>query len=415
MLPTAMIKPPMEISFILRILFCIGLFILPFVYWPWAEVTHEVPRVWFVLYWVEVLILAGLPSLVRKKTPNWGDKASIWLSIGFLVIAYMASFLGIDKDKSLWGNYWRFDGLLVLLHCIGLTLFLRLWWHRSWSHLTTLSITLGAVGVSSIALWSVFRVYVLKDYALNYWNDAFGSTFGQPNYLAGYLIISFPLLLSQSVQAFKKKRVLPILLWSASTLIVSTALIFTHAVAAVPILLIIGMTYWFLHRRTAWYWLLGCVVFITICTSIIYYRQTTSPTVFVAESRERIVHKVILGWWQRPILGWGWANVDHAFESSIWPYPVRFDVYLDKAHSTILEVLATTGIMGLSVYLLLIIRVGSVLYRKARSAPPWSWHPTMFVTFITIVLHSQTNVISIAEETFFWMIVGIAGVQDTKN
>ena len=46
----------------------IGLFVLPFVYWPWAAIPYEIPRVWFVQRWIEGLGILG--CIISFKQSN---------------------------------------------------------------------------------------------------------------------------------------------------------------------------------------------------------------------------------------------------------------------------------------------------------------------------------------------------------
>jgi len=125
-----------------------------------------------------------------------------------------------------------------------------------------------------------------------------------------------------------------------------------------------------------------------------------------AESRERIVVKGLLAFSKKPLLGWGWANFDHAFESVDWPMKLDSDVYVDKAHSNLLEILVTAGILGFIIYLLIIFRTLILLFDKK----------VFFLTFLLFLFHSQTNVISINEEMMFWLILAIAaGGKKLKN
>ena len=44
------------VNAMIKAAFIFGLFILPFVFWPKAFVPYEIPRVWFLTRWVELLI-----------------------------------------------------------------------------------------------------------------------------------------------------------------------------------------------------------------------------------------------------------------------------------------------------------------------------------------------------------------------
>jgi O-antigen ligase len=118
-----------------------------------------------------------------------------------------------------------------------------------------------------------------------------------------------------------------------------------------------------------------------------------------ADSRWRILNRSVMAWQARPWLGWGFANVDHAIESTVWPMPYLHDIYVDKAHSIFLEVLVTTGVVGLVTYAGL---AAAVVWRLRRNR----WLLSVALLYL---LHSQTNVISINEEFVFWWLVGIAG------
>ncbi len=140
-----------------------------------------------------------------------------------------------------------------------------------------------------------------------------------------------------------------------------------------------------------------------------YLNSTWTEFTVHPQSRERIIVKGVYGFLQKPVLGWGFANFDYAFKSTVWPTKLGKlgnDVYVDKAHSTFLEVLVTTGAIGLGVYLLII---GWVFWRLVKNRNKDKWHKTLFLVFLLYLFHAQTNVISIGEELFFWLVLGIVG------
>ena len=139
-----------------------------------------------------------------------------------------------------------------------------------------------------------------------------------------------------------------------------------------------------------------------------YYSKNSES--FIAEGRVRIYRNVLVGITNSPIVGYGWANVDKAFESSVWPLKFNNDVYVDKAHSELLEITATTGIPGLIIYLILIGTVFRKLIKSFKTSTDKNWEITLISILILYLFHSQTNVISITEQIVFWLIVGIAMV-----
>lgn len=106
-------------------------------------------------------------------------------------------------------------------------------------------------------------------------------------------------------------------------------------------------------------------------------------------------------------MGYGWANVDYAFEEIEWPLSTTDDIYLDKAHSEILETLVTTGVVGLVIYLVIVVFLLKKSIKNMIQSKNGVWEFTILSVLILYLFHSQTNIISIAEQMFFWFVVGI--------
>ncbi len=79
---------------------------------------------------------------------------------------------------------------------------------------------------------------------------------------------------------------------------------------------------------------------------------------------------------------------------------MKSDRYIDKAHFQILEVLVTTGIVGFIAYLGIIYRIVWRFINEPKISI------FLFASFVTYLIHSQTNVFSISEELIFWIIAG---------
>lgn len=356
-----------------------------------------------------MLILGLIMTLLGKKQQKiiQVDKILAVFISGFIIVSIVSAFLGVDFTKSLWGNYYRGDGLMTLIHLAGLFLLLTLLWQEKWKKYTAMSISFGAFITSIWAVVSGIRFFVFGDVSVAHWIDGnIGVSFGQPKFLAGYLLVSLPF----TIFLFKSSKNVKLqLLYLISIIIQTIAITFTKSwggmlgiglLATLIVLLCANFQKWIL--------LLFSVLFVVISFFVIYTKVYQSRG-FVAEGRERIVRKILLGTFKRPLIGWGWANADYAFESVDWPIHIDHDVYVDKAHSMILEVFATTGIAGLIFYLLILVRLGYKLFISLRiKNKKYLWHETLFLVFILYIFHSQTNVISIGEEIIFWVILGIS-------
>ncbi len=385
----------------------LGLTILPLVWWANAPVPFELPRVWFFNRWIEILVLVGLLQAFTKISVKRLDTRLITLIILFFLAAVLSSVVTGHFYKSFWGNYYRSDGLFTLAHLVGLSLLLSLLWEDSWAMPVAIAVALGSILTSSISLFELWKIHISRGNWVNIWQVVLGSTFGQPNFLGGYILISLPftLYLFQN-QNFKKFRLLAI----PGLLIQISALFLTHSWGAVMGLILLGLMYILFSKRHIYQKVFAVSLISLILIGLLYsYIWQTYKQGFVAESRSRIFHKLSLSIVKKPIFGWGWANVDYAFEESVWPIRFTNDIYLDKAHSDGLEILTTTGILGLIIYVLVIITILRKIRKKLfKQKNQQNFFKTLFLVFILFLFHSQTNVISINEELFFWFIAGIA-------
>lgn len=387
----------------LPVILSLGFAILPVFYWPWGIIKYEIPKVWFVLRFIEILCFLGLISKLPDIRPRKIDRVLLIALTGFMIFGFISSFTGVDFSKSILGNYYRGDGLITLTHLLALTLCLFLFWEEKWNIQLSRGIVFGS---QIISLWTIIlavQFYILGNRSISGWeNGAIGATFGNPNFLAGYLLVTLPV----TVYLLKRLRKQQIMLVAAITIQI-LAIWLTHSWAGIigSVLFLYG---WLLLSKTRHKVIFSFIFFGIIAVLSFLYINNYKKTGFIAQSRMRIIRKTLLGISIRPITGYGWANADYAFEKIDWPIKLDHDVYIDKSHGMILEVLATTGIAGLIFYLILITRTGYLLIRKFKKNNNY-WFKSLLLIFFLYLFHSQTNVISIGEELIFWSVVGIAG------
>jgi O-antigen ligase len=385
-------KAKVKSFFSLKTVFLFGLFCLPLIHWPWGDIPYEVPKVWFFQRWVEVLAFSGIWKIYveRFEPEKVKDKSRLILGVvSFLAIALVASLFGANVFKSVFGNYYRIDGLITLLHLAGLFFFLNLFWEKSWEKLVIRTIALGSIVVS---FWRLF-------YGLA---DGFFPPFGQPNFLAGYLLITLPFtaLLLQEKGRLRKLGFIGLAGQVGAILLTGSR------AGALGILVLGGWSLWGRVKTIGKIAILGVLGTGLFLAGLFWFpeKKVINNNTFFPESRTRIIVKGLLAFSQRPIFGWGWANFDAAFATFDWPIKLNNDIYVDKAHGNFLEVLVATGIVGFLVYLFLIYQLFRTLLTKRDQS---SWAKVILTSFLLYLFHSQTNIISINEELIFWLILGI--------
>jgi len=166
------------------------IFLLPFIVWPASPTPFEVPRVWVFSRWVEILVLLSIFNLgkIQNKPNTW----ILLFALAFFLIEAGASWFGVDWTKSIFGNYYRADGLITLLHAVILVFFLALFWTKSYSRTLAYVFLFSSALVSFWALDEFISLHFLKNLSIPNFSGAVGASFGQPNFLAGYLLVGLP-------------------------------------------------------------------------------------------------------------------------------------------------------------------------------------------------------------------------------
>ena len=390
-----------------RIIIFTPLIILPFVFWPYYPVPYEVTRVIFFQRLVEVLAIIGLVKIntvsAKKFNPHIFNTLLFWV-----IVSVVASYFGADWIKSLWGNYYRLDGLQTLFHLVGLAIIVMLFGHQSWSRIIISSSALGSLFIS---LWAIIEktgtTWGLLTGSFT-WGENVALSFGNPNFLAGYLAVSLPALFY--LHSTNKNRHQKLILLLA-ILIQFSATILTGSISGlIGTVTAVAAWSWFRQKRLRIIIILSAIFAITLLFA--NWFRSYQVTGFVAEGRERIIRNLVIAIGQRPLLGYGVSNVDYAFDAGNWPLEISHDVYVDKAHSILLEIVVTTGLVGLAIYFMLLF----VVFRSTNRILASKKHRVVGIwlttTLIVYLVHSQLNVISIMEEIYFWLAIGlVAGGQ----
>jgi len=379
------------------VLLLIGILLNPLFFWPVAEIPFEIPKVWLIHRWIELLIIIGLtkglifPEFKLQQT-------KLWLLLGLLLSAILSTAVNHTWLESFWGNWYRADGLVNLFHLIALTITIYVYWQKKWNKYLVNTLIASAGIVSIWAVFAGLKTYLFLIPTQSEWQGAIGANFGQPNFLAGYLLVTLPLLIQKLQKSRQKSR------WFLVLSLIAMALIFTKSNAAILGLLTIPPLTFFVYKlkQLDRKLIFGAVVLVSffyhagfILSGQNLFSGKPIGFAYPFEGRERIYSLAYKAWTEKPILGWGWANFAKAYDTASEKKGAKIDSYVDKAHSVSLEYLVTTGLIGFGIYWSLIYLSLKKLNRQ---------YLAMFLVFI---LYSQTNVLSISTELLFWLMVGL--------
>jgi O-antigen ligase len=403
---------------ILRRLFQVGLFLIPFAWTAATDELFEFNKMVLTYFLTVIIVTVWVWRMIQEKKIIFTKTPFFWPLLAFLISQILSTIFSIDPHTSMYGYYSRFHGGL-LSTITYLALFFAAVSNFQKDDLKPLlkSLLWGSLGAVLYAVPEHFGlspscVLIRGDWSTNCWAEntnplhrIFG-TFGQPNWLAAYLLMTWPLtvwwLSLQWKKMQQKKEKWPTLLWPGITFLLSLfALLYTGSrsgyLGLMLVILIYSVGALLVWRRnskttkqvtfTGWfalpYWLfllVGIISFIagtpfspSLAKRIQKASQTPSPQTETVQATppptgtvlenggtdsgkiRAIVWKGALQVWRRyPLLGSGVETfaysyyqdrpVEHNFVS-------EWDFLYNKAHNEFLNILATTGIVGLITYL----------------------------------------------------------------
>lgn len=407
------------LSFILTI----GLGCLPLMGWTGFSAPFELQKV--RTFWLLSEILVVVTAIEVGLSVVWGKKVKTQRVDGLLLTLveiwfawiWYASWLAGDLAHSFTGNFYRLDGLNTVAHSLVMACMIGFFLPLKSLPKIFHAITLSALILSIGNIWQAGEFYLRGNYAFGHWQGAQGFQYGQPNFLSGFLVVTLPIIwytLKNSSLLLASKYVKIIQLGGA--LIAVGGIVGTQSrggllgLAVFLLLLLVNkkIAPLQLGKAVAAVLTACCMLFgIWVNVSLKYPPVTTD---FVAESRQRIAAKLWLALPSHLWVGWGWSRVSSAFASSTWPYPVLYDVNVDKAHALFLELLVTTGVVGFVIFVFLLVRTWVNLSTISNQSTAFekSLRQVLLMILVLYIVHAQTNVISITEEMLFWLVVGVS-------
>lgn len=379
------------VSYILGLCFLL----LPLITFKASYDPFEYPKVVLFVILMNTLLAILFWPLVRnfKKDSrlNKIDKFLLLLLFQLIISWGVNKFPGV----SFWGQYYRYEGLITLgAYLVFYFLISRL----AKMDIIHSFIVSGGIFCSFYILISgvLFKVFHQPVYTFN---GRAAGTFGNPNFAAGFLALSFSYLVFHP----KIKPVIKIIM----TLVFFLALLFTQSRSGLLAFWAV-LLMWLIKKFK---YGLALTIPVVVLSSIFIFKIIPRYSPF--NNQLVIWQKSLVAINKRPWFGWGVERFDVAFYQSLIPNK-DFDLYhirVDKAHNEILEYGVTGGIVAMVVYLLLIANCLLSLFKHRDTL--WYW--TNLSALIAYLVLSQLNVLNITEYVFFYLILAVASTTQKIN
>jgi len=363
------------------------LFLLPLVFQPFLSDPFGLPKVTLLRIMSLFLFALCLTRIVRGEKISWQKTPLNLAVVLFLFVCGLSTLFSVSPRLSFWGMHgFYFEGFLSFL-CYGIIYFVTA------NFITDREKVLKSLVITSIFV-SLYALVQAAGITFFVWRGTqpyprVWSTFGNPNFLASYLVMVIPFNLVFMVKSTGTKEKA---LYGFLAFLSLLALIFTYSRAA-WLSMAVGFTVFALmiNRRqpkTNLILLMGIIISSIILASLYprFYprnRERTSlfkpilsravSTVDFSEpgiagrlSAWRTAVKMVL---KRPVLGFGLDTLGMSFRQFMSKeyeeIAGRFRT-AGYAHNEFLQYGATIGLVGLVAYLFLLFTLFRVLLNLAR-------------------------------------------------
>ncbi|MBU6431053.1 MAG: O-antigen ligase family protein [Patescibacteria group bacterium] len=381
----------MKNNSILKYLIYGGLFLVPFIplivsssmYFPFITGKNFAFR-----FLVE--IITGLWAILAVRDGKYRPKFSMisWSVLVFVAVIALADGFGVYPYKSFWSNYERMEGLVTLLHLLGLffvassILKTEKLWSRFFHTSIAASVILGVYGLFQLS----------GAIAINQGGVRVDGTLGNATYLAVYML--FHIFLTaffltgryydrRGARGFFKDYVNYIY----GAIIVLQAVMLYYTASRGPVLGLIGgifigsiLVIIFEKEKKsakkaaiiALAAIIAIIGFFIVFRDSDFVRNSNVLSRFSAisageqttRSRFMIWNMAYQGFKERPILGWGQENFNYVFNKYYNPKMFDQEQWFDRTHNVFFDWLIAGGSLGVLSYLSIFFAAIYLLWKK---------------------------------------------------
>ncbi len=311
----------------------------------------------------------------------------------FAVITLIADLLGVNPIRSLWSNFERMEGWIVIIHLwafyitatslFGAGAVGKKIWHR-WMNTSVVVATIIALyGVGQLLGW----------FAIHQSAARLDATIGNSAYLGIYIIIHMFIVayLYFAVRSddFQGKMFFgwayPVLfvLFGFVALETQTRAAVIGLAAGLFIALLLYTIFAKSHSMKSRKITGGIIIALIVLAGIFFVERkqpffANSPIFgrlaslsvenLRGEGRAYIWPMAIKGGLERPILGWGQENFNYIFNANYAPEMYGQEQWFDRAHSVFLDWFVASGFVGLFAYLALFILAIIMIWKADPSS-----------------------------------------------
>ncbi len=381
-----------------------------------------------VLIWL-LFLLTAIKIVGYEYNRQYFKKVFLnkWLlgPILFIVMLVVISLLAQDPETSFFGLYSRQQGLISYLFYFVFLLLLIFNISR-FREIKSIIIT---IGLSSFVV-SLYGLAQISGWDFINWNEPayltgrVTSTLGQPNFLASYLLLALPLIVYLIVHS---KKILIKFSWLIVLIFGLLNLFFTYSRAGWLGLflgiIITAIIYWLVVGKKVnrkYLKLSGLVLVIASLFIVIIFlkndflqtRLKTAINIKTGSVAARLNFYKASGKTigNKPWLGYGLDTQGEIFARAYekdWAIYGDVNVYPNRAHNLILDILLTSGILGLISYLALLYVFVKLIISNLKKNKNRLLSAMILLAIISYLISLMFGFTIVVTNVYFWLYLAI--------
>lgn len=380
--------------------------LLPVIVYANISYPFEFARFLIFLFVLPLLVFGALVHSNWGGEVKWWRSPLWWLIIAWLIVTWISALFGFNFYRSWWGTVSRSTSLLYMNALIAM-LFLLLVLLRQpaqWLKLLALMSWVGGVSAGFAVLQKlginlIFRMVV---------GERIGGLEGNPIFLGIMLGLTFFVTVYfwwQSKSGLKWAYLISLILQAVAIILTVSRGPFLGWIGG---LVIMGLGWLWLNRPAGKkIWQIGGIALAAITgiggllLSLPIGQRLLQMGLTGTSIHARLLTWKIswLAWLDKPMLGYGWNNAEHAINKFYQPGFGEFglsETVIDRAHNIFFDQLLANGLVGTVVLVILIISCGKLLLRaiitsRAEGHLDRTWLLiSLFATAVTYLLSQLT-------------------------
>ncbi len=359
-----------------------GLFLVPFIpflvpsgmFFPFISGKGFSFRILTEVVFGLFLMLAFVNAEYRPKL-SWITKAVLF----FTASIFIADLLSVNPSKSLWSNYERMEGFVLIFHLMLYYIVASTVFNTSklWDYFFNVTI------VASVLASFYGMLQIMGYLTINQGGVRVDATFGNATYFAIYLVFHIFLCLYMLIDSAKPKWLR--WLYGIAAVFELIVLYFTATRGAILGLIgglaITGIILIWKERENRVYRKIGFAVLGSIVVLVglfISVRNTAfvhnspvlvrfaslGPTEVKTQGRYFVWPMALKGFAEKPIFGWGQESFNYVFNKYYDPRMYAQEQWFDRTHDVFLDWLISGGIVGFGAYASMYVALFYYIWRK---------------------------------------------------